>query len=340
MNEKLYTFGREEALEIAKEVKTASKDTYSLKYVDMPKAIEIMLEFRKKKGLGNKVEITLKKEVKLRKTASFEKTIRIMNCPWTGLTYGKFMGVNPMTGLPNWAALQLDEYKMFDLNQKESAANWIILRMCPWIEDSCNSHKEPGTKFWQFNDLRAANLSTVNKVREIVKISQILEVMSGGEMANLARLHDMIITPGDEMNMQIADVHGFLSQIALDDPEKFMSKYKDINRSYVEMLCAGESIGIVTFAHGSGYSALGNNIGLTREDAVSYMRADRNLYALIKGEIIRNDVFARHMEEQKAEQLTKNEKLNILMKEPIDFSQKFKEYEPAIESEIASEKLI
>ena len=340
MSEKLYTFGREEAKEIESIVKTASKDTYSVRYVDMPHAIEVMLAYRKKKGLGTKVEITLKKEVKLRKTASYEKTIRTMICPWTGLTYGKFMGVNPMTGLPNWSALQLDEYKMFDLNQKVDAANWIILRMCPWIEDSCNSHKEPGVKYWQFNDLRAANLNTVNKVREIVKISQILEVMSGSEMANLARLHDMIITPGDESNMQIADVHGFLSQIALDDPEKFMSKYKDANRSFIEMLCAGESIGIVTFSHGSGYSALGNNIGLTREDAVSYMRADKNLYSLIKGEIIRNDIFARMMEEQKSEQVTKADKLNTLMQEPIDFSQKFKEYEHTGPTLEASEKLI
>jgi hypothetical protein len=299
--EKLYTYGPEEAKAImdAKATKKVDKGVYSLEYVDMPKAIAIMREFRKNKGLGNKVEIVLKKEVKLRKQASFQKSIRTMVCPYTRLTFGIFNGMNPVSQAPNWSTIELDEYKAFDLSNDVDAANWIICRMAPYIENSCNSHKFNDTPYWEFNDIRASNSNIVTKAAEIVKITQIIEKMSGSDMVNLARLFEFQVSPGDEASIQIIDIQGFLLNIALNDPEAFMLKYKNGNRPMLEMIYAGQAVGIVQYTFGSGYSALGNPIGLTVEEAVSTLRKDKNLHSLIRQEVISTDILSKRMEEVK-----------------------------------------
>lgn len=311
--EKLYTYGPEEAKAIldAKAFKTVDKGAFSLKYIDMPQAISIMRDFRTRHGLGNKVEISLKKEVKLRKQATYQKQIKTMLCPYTGITFGIFNGINQYTQQPNWSVIELDEFRAFNLDDQTDAANWVICRLAPYIENSCNSHKYVDTPYWEFNDIRAANSNVIAKASEIVRISQILDRMSGSDMVNLARLFEFQVSPGDELTIQIVDVQGFLLNIALSDPEAFMQKYKNGNRTLLELIHAGQAVGIVQFSFGSGYSALGNQIGLTIEEAVSSLRRDKNLYSLIKQEVISSDILAKRMEEIKPEVLKKSEMLNM-----------------------------
>ena len=301
--EKLYTFGREEALEIAdpKYVKTVEKGSYSLKYVDIPRAIAIMREWRAKKGLGNKVEISLKKEVRLRKTANYQKVFRTTICPFTQLTYGKFRGMNPNNMSPQWSTVELNEFRSFNLDSDDDAADWLILRLASCVEGSSTSQKYFETKYWEFHDLRASNANVITKANDLVKIVKIIEGMSGYEMTNFARLLNMIIDPGDEQSLQLVDIQGHLLTVAMDDPDEFLGKYKDNNRQYIELLTAGESIGIVQFSHTDGYTVLGNRVGITREEAISYLRAEKNLFALVKEDVIGNDILAKRMEEQKPE---------------------------------------
>jgi hypothetical protein len=305
--EKLYTFGREEALEIAdpKYVKTVEKGSFSLKYVDIPRAINIMRTWRGKKGLGNKVEISLKKEVRLRKTANYQKVFRTTICPFTQLTYGKFRGINPNNQSPQWSTVELNEFRSFNLDNDDDAADWLILRLATCIEGSATSMKYFETKYWEFHDLRANNANVITKANDIVKIVRIIEGMSGYEMVNFARLLNMIVDPGDEQTLQLVDIQGHLMGIAMDNPDEFLSKYKDGNRQLQELLTAGEAVGVVQFSHTDGYTVLGNRVGLTKEEAISYLRSEKNLFALVKEDVIGNDILAKRMEEQKPEANTR-----------------------------------
>ena len=303
MDEKLYTYGPEEAKEMAQEAnqKSAEKGGYSMKYTDMDRAIKIMREYREKKGLGNKVEIQLKKEVKLRKQANYQKTIKNTICPYTRILFGKFRGINPVNQTPQWSTLELNEYKAFDLSNQDDAADWIILRLAPCIEGSATSHKHFDTHYWEFNDIRASNTNAVSKAKDIVKISDIVDHMSGSEMLNVARILGFISNPGDENTLRIVDIQGFILMIAMENPSDFFAKYKDQNRKIHELVYAAEAIGIIQFSHTEGYSYVGNLIGHTSEEVTAYLRQDKNLFSLIKNEVIGNDILAKRLEDQKPE---------------------------------------
>lgn len=308
--EKLYTYGREEALEIAsneRNVKTVEKGSFSLKYVDIPKAIAIMRDWRKRKGLGNKVEISLKKEVKLRKTANYQKVFRTNICPYTQLTFGKFRGMNPNNMTPQWSTVELNEFRAFNLDNDDDAADWLILRLAACIEDSSTSIKYFETKYWEFHDLRANNANVITKANDLVKIVKIIEGMSGYEMTNFARLMNMIIDPGDEQSLQLVDIQGHLLNVAMENPDAFLSKYKDNNRQFLELLSAGEAVGVVQFSHTDGYTVLGNRVGITKEEAISYLRNEKNLFALVKQDVIGNDILAKRMEDEKPEAQTRKQ---------------------------------
>lgn len=303
MEEKLYTYGREEAVRMAEEVnqKSAERGGFSMKYTDLGKAIQIMREFREKKGLGNKVEIQLKKEVRLRKQASYQKTFSNTICPFTRITFGKFRGINPRDQVPQWSTLILNEYKAFDLSNEDDAADWVILRLAPCIDGSATSGKYFDTPYWEFNDIRASNTNTVSRAKEIVKISDLLDKMSGSEMLNVARILGFISNPGDETTLQVVDIQGFILDIAMADPSVFFAKYKDQNRRFHELITAGEATGLVQFSHTEGYSYMGNMIGHTIEEVVAYLRQDKNLFSILKNETVGNDILAKRLEDQRPE---------------------------------------
>jgi hypothetical protein len=318
MEEKLYTYGREEAVIMAQEVnqKSAERGGFSMKYTDLGKAIQIMREFREKKGLGNKVEIQLKKEVRLRKQATYQKTLSNTICPFTRITFGKFRGINPRDQVPQWSSLILNEYKAFDLSNEDDAADWVILRLAPCIEGSATSSKYFDTHYWEFNDIRASNTNTVSKAKEIVKISDILDKMSGSEMLNVARILGFIANPGDENTLQVVDIQGFILDIAMADPSVFFAKYKDQNRRFHELITAGEATGLVQFSHTEGYSYMGNMIGHTIEEVVAYLRQDKNLFSILKNETVGNDILAKRLEDQRPEVATEKKELIFQGSEP------------------------
>jgi hypothetical protein len=313
----VYTYGPEEAKEIAETCfKTPGKGAFEFRYVDIPKAAVIMRSYREKKGLGMKVEIAIKREVKLRKQAGIVKNYKNNVCPFTRLIYGKFKGINPTTQLAQWDNIELSEFQSFDLSNDADAANWMVLRLSSAIEGSVNADKSPEFALWQFNDLRAANVDNIGKVRNIVKISEIVSSVSGYDLANLGRLFGFTISPGEEHSLKIVDLEGFLLRIAYENPDMWLSKFRDGNRSYHELLFAGQATGAIQFNHTEGWSAMGNQIGQTEDDAIAYLKIDKNLYSLIKANISQNDKLANYMERQRPEVLTKGEKIGTTKKGP------------------------
>jgi hypothetical protein len=315
MNEKLYTYGPEEAKEMASHFKTTEKGSFVTKYIDMPEAIAIMRKWREKKGLGNKVEISLKQDVKLRKTGTYQKVFRNIVCPYTHILFGKFRGINPGTGIAQWSTLELDEFKAFNLDDDNDAADWIILRMAPCIEESCNSHKFYDTKFWEFNDIRANNSNTIARARNIVKVTKIVEDLSGSDMLNMARLLGFTSIPGDENSVTIQDIQGFILEMSLTDPDAFLSKYRDSNRAMHELILAAQAVGSILHSHVDGYSAMGNLIGRTLDEVTQTIRTDKNLYSMLKTQVVGSDILAKRMEDLKPEKVNREDILDESLKD-------------------------
>jgi hypothetical protein len=310
--QKLYTYGTEEAKAIAVEgnLRKTERGNYVQTYVDMPAAIKEMRAFRKKLGLGNKVEIILKKEVVLRKQNDFQKTIRTNTCPFTRVTFGKFRGMNPSNGTAQWGAIELTPMRQFDLDDDNDAADWIILRLCSCIEGSVNGDKARDTQFWMFNDVRAVNVNNVARAREIARLTNLVDNMSGSEMLNLARTMGFTTIPGDEFKLRVVDVQGFLLDIVMQTPEEFVLKYKDSNRFLHEMIYAAVAIGTMEYSYTDGYKVLGNAIGATMEEATAYLRNDKNLFGHIKNAVTSTDVLAKILEDEKPDTATRKDAIN------------------------------
>lgn len=308
---KLYTYGPEEAKEINETCfKTPGKGAYEFRYVDVPKAAKIMRAYREKMGLGMKVEIVLKREMKMRKQSSFVKNYRNNVCPFTHLIYGKFKGINPVSLVAQWDNVELTEFQSYDLTNDADAADWMILRLSSAIDGSVSADRSSEFPQWQFNDLRATNVDNISKIRDIVKIDSLVKVMSGYDLLNLARLFNFVTTPGDTTLTPI-DIEGFLLRIAYEDPTAWLLKYKDGNRSFHELLCAGQVVGSIKYNYVEGWSAMGNQLGQTEADAIAFLKMDKNLYSLIKTSITQNDILANRMEQQRPEKISKDEKLGL-----------------------------
>jgi hypothetical protein len=306
----VYTYGPEEAREISETCfKTPGKGAFDFRYVDIPKAAIVMRSYREKMGLGMRVEIILKKEVRLRKQSGVVKNYKNNVCPFTRLIFGKFKGIDPATQLAKWDNIEMSEFQSFDLSNDADAANWMVLRLSSAIDGSVNSDKSPEFALWQFNDLRAANVDNIGKARNISKILEIVSLASGYDLANLGRLFGFVVSPGQESAIKIVDLEGYLLKIAYEDPNQWLETYKNGNRSYRELLFAGQATGAIQFSYTEGWSAMGNNIGQTEDDAISYLKIDKNLYSLIKANISQNDKLANYMERQRPEVITKGEKV-------------------------------
>lgn len=308
---KLYTFGKEEAAEMAKHTIALTKNAvFQKECIDMKKAVLIMRQYRKDNKLGNRVSIRLKKSVQLRSQSRQIKSYRRMICPYTGIFVGKYLGWNPKHETAKWAQIHLEENRDFDLDNETDAIDWIILRLSPCVKGSVNDHKNGDQPcLWEIIDARAESYQSTEKAGQIVKISKIIESASGSERLNIARLLEMAESPSADGKIELADITGFLYEQAMKDPAKWLKTYSSRDREYLQIIYGALSTGKLTHDFASGYSALGNPIGRTLEEAVSYLRTDPNMYALLKTSVTENDIASVYAEQQKPSKSIDNKSL-------------------------------
>ena len=308
---KLYTFSKEEALEMKKHTIALTKNAvYQKECIDMGKAVSIMRDFRKQNKLGSKVSIRLKKKVQLRGQSRQQKSYRRMICPFTGIFIGKYLGWDPKHNTAKWAQVHLEENRDFNLDNETDAIDWIILRLSSCVQGSVNDHRNGDQPcFWEIIDARAENYRSTEKAGQIVKISKIINEASGSELLNIARLLQMEETPSPDGKIELADITGFLFEQAMKNPAAWLQSYSNRDREYLQIIYGALATGKLTHDFASGYSALGNRIGRTLEEAISYLRTDPNMYSLLKASVTENDIASVHAEQQKPSKKLNNKTL-------------------------------
>lgn len=294
--EKVYLYGREEAERIAEHTHTPNKELYTFKYADLPAAIKIMREFRVKNGLGMKVIVRFKDNIKLRKSETFRKTYRTMRCPFTGVIFGKFNGMNPETKTARWGVVELVPFREFDLSRDEDAADWLIIRLSPDVEGTYYSEKNPVARYWEIRDERATHKQLTMKMQQLGTINDIVNKMSGGELVNFSRIMGMNILPGSESTLDIIDLKGFLGDAAMKNPENWLERYKSNNRKYQELLYAAFNVNLGREVIGEGIYLFNTNIGMNVTDAINYLRNDKNMLTQLQREVENADMAVAHMD--------------------------------------------
>ena len=292
-----YTYGPEEANEVANHLHELGKELFSHKYADMRMAIEIMRKYREKKGLGHKVIIKLRDDVKMRRNDGMRKTYRIAHCPFKGFIFGRFQGMNPVTKEPRWAIVPLMSFRELDLRRDEDAADWLVLRLSPHIYGSFNAQRlEKDDCYWEIIDERQQMKDSINRMALYGQIYNVIKAMPAKESLNLARAMGYTVLPGDESVVDSVEIKGYLTKKAFDDPEEWKKEYQSANRKYKQLLYTAFNLNIATNNNGSEINVMGNIIGNSIEEAISYLRHDSNLTELLINKIEEEDFAAANLE--------------------------------------------
>jgi hypothetical protein len=297
MARKLVTL--EERQWIAKNAVKMMGKTVQYPILDIDKAVERIMQQRKNQSMSPWVEIQPISE-DMHKTpnrvATFQKD------PITGVYYGIALDQDEFGNI-RWQKLQLHDNISLNLDRRDDAKIWAVLRFHPDIQGSPWQIQNPYYKI--FDPIEEAR----NEGKEIEFMKKAFDRVdilldNPKNMVFFARYL------GEELveNSNFELVRGALLRYAKKEPFEFNKKWENRLRSFGEHFESAKALGIITNDADRGFMFRNISLGLNPDEAIKMLSQDSNIMNSINNELAEKDQIILTIKKELEDEVNSGEK--------------------------------
>lgn len=294
MNNKKKTVTIEERQWIAKHAVKKMGSTIQYDVMDVEKVVDKIMNDRKNEAMTPWVEIQPISEDMHKmpnKMPTFQKD------PITGVHYGIAIGETDY-GNPRWQKIQLHDHMSLNLDNRNDARIWSVLRFHPQIQGSPWQDDNPYYKIYDPVEEARIERSEIDAIKMAWdRVDKILDDPKA--MVNFARFM------GNELqeNANYEIVRSLLLSSAKNNPYEFNKNWESKTRAFAEFFQSARALGIIMNEPDRGFLYKGISLGLSEQEAVKYLTQDNNVMTGISNELAEKDLViksvAKSMREEK-----------------------------------------
>lgn len=254
--------------------------------MDVDKVAAHIRDERKKAGHSEYIEIIPIQADQIKvpnRVSTFQKD------PITGVLYGIVRGVDDFGNI-QWQKPQLSDSLSLNIDNINDAKLWAVLRFHPEIKGSPFQKQNPYYKVYDPYDEALLQEKRLEYLRSAFDIVDKLCESSVG-MVSFARHIGCDVR--DNTNFKI--IRSELNKEAERNPIGFVNEYQDRNRKYNEIFASGLALNIISEDVNGSFSYENISIGMTREEAIDYLKKDQNITMSIFSKIEKKDIAARNV---------------------------------------------
>ena len=160
--------------------------------------------------------------------------------PKTGVWYGIPIGENDENGRPVFRRVTIAGRRMYYLENEEDAIEWALVKRHPSVLNSPLQKGKPILKVYDRKKEATIRLSKIRRGAEAVDIA--LNKLAGNELFDFART--IGVSPE---NNDLEVVAQLVAEKAQRDPDDFMDRYSNINRSVSEIINRARAAGLIAY---------------------------------------------------------------------------------------------
>ena len=160
--------------------------------------------------------------------------------PKTGIWYGIPIGENDENGRPVFRRVTIAGRRMYYLENEEDAIEWALVKRHPSVLNSPLQKGKPILKIYDRKKEATVRLSKIRRGAEAVDIA--LNKLAGNELFDFART--IGVSPE---NNDLEVVAQLVAEKAQRDPDDFMDRYSNINRSVSEIINRARAAGLIAY---------------------------------------------------------------------------------------------
>lgn len=263
-------------------------DQIKYKVVDMEKAVQLLRENRKKKGLTDLIEL---KVIKADKYKELQKGPTWVKDHMTGIYYGIPYGMYP-DGNIKFQRVLLSDYNTFNLANEAEAKFWIVMRMHPAVSGSPFEREA----IFEVIDPELEAKKTINRANLIGSCINRATRMKKEDLLRFARYSGLPIPP--EPTVRI--IRSMITGLAFENPERFQELYDSPIRGVAEAFHSGKQLGIIVENAETGYSYEGIALGMTDAEGFRFLETDTVTLSRIQRAVAASevDVFSKEADEE------------------------------------------
>ncbi len=254
--------------------------------MDVDKVARRIMDERKKELMTPWVEIQPVSE-DLHKTpnrvATFQKD------PITGVLYGIAIEQDNFGNI-KWQKVQLHDHLSLNLDKRDDARVWAVIRFHPDIKGSPFQNQKPYYKIYDpIEEARVEKGEIESMKLAFDRVDKILP--DPKSMVNFCRYLGVELR--DNANFEI--VRGFLLKQARNHPLDFNRKWENKSRSYGEFFESARALGIVINEADRGFMYKGVSLGLSSADAIKFLSTDTTMMTAISNELVNKDIVIKNV---------------------------------------------
>lgn len=265
-------------------IEMGSKVKYRI--MDIDKVIERIKEERSKESMSPWVEIQPISE-DMHKNPNRMPTFQ--KDPITGVYYGIAIDQDDFGNI-KWQKIQLHDSISLNLDKRDDAKIWAVIRFHPDIQGSPWQNQNPYYKIFDPIDQARKERSEIELMKQAFdRIDTIVD--NPKSMVNFARYL------GEELmeNSNFEIVRGRLLSVAKNNPVEFNNKWENKNRGYAEFFESARAIGVIQNEADRGFIYKGISLGISREDAIKYLSQDSSVMTGITNELAEKDIVIKNV---------------------------------------------
>jgi hypothetical protein len=265
-------------------IEMGSKIKY--KVMDIDKVISKIAEDRKSESMTPWVEIQpISEDMHKNRNnlTAFQKD------PITGVYYGIAVGEDDFGNI-RWQKIQLTDHMSLNLDKRDDAKIWAVIRFHPSIKGSPWQDQNPYYKI--FDPIEQARVERGEIEMMKLAFDRIDKILNEPKaMVNFARYL------GEELmeNSNYEIVRGRLLSVARNHPYTFNQKWEDKTRSYGEYFESARALGIITNEADRGFIYKGIGLGFSSTEAIKYLSQDTSIMTAISNELADNDIVIKNV---------------------------------------------
>jgi hypothetical protein len=270
--------------------------------LDIDKAVERITAQRANQSMSPYIEIQPISEDMHKvpnRVATFQKD------PITGVYYGIALDQDEFGNI-RWQKLQLHDNISLNLDRRDDAKIWAVLRFHPDVQGSPWQVQNPYYKIYDPIDVAREEGKEIELMKKAFDRVDIL-LDNPKNMVFFARYL------GEEFaeNSNFELVRGALLRFAKNAPSDFNRKWENKLRSFGEHFSSATALGIITNDADRGYMFRNISLGINPEEAIRTLSQDSNIMNSINNDLAEKDqVILRIKEELEKETKTGNGEKN------------------------------
>ena len=207
--------------------------------------------------------------------------------PITGVHYGLLIDEDGF-GNPRWQKPQLHDHVSLNLDKRDDAKVWAVLRFYPQIQGSPWQDDNPYYKIYDPVEDARVERSEIDAMKlAFDRVDLILDDPKA--MVNFCRY------AGEELaeNSNYEIVRGKLLGRAKNYPFDFNRKWESKARSFGEFFQSARALGIIVNEPDRGYLFKGISLGLSSEEAIKFLGQDNAVMTGISNELADKDTVVK-----------------------------------------------